>query len=90
MMSFAGLSTMLNRGEKYSIEFDWYFGKNEGKLIAEEYLTDVIDYFKERMLWKRSELPISEMYKIQEMVNGLFNLRNAIMDAEEIEMKVED
>lgn len=37
--------------ERYSIEFDWYFGIR---------------------------------YEVQEMVNGLSNLRNAIRDAEEI------
>lgn len=72
--------------DQYKIEFDWYFGKDEGgKLIAEEYLTDVLDYFKERLLWKRSELSTAEMYKIGEMVQGIHNLRNAIRDAEEIE-----
>lgn len=77
--------------EKYSIEFDWYFGKySRGKQMAEEYLTDALDYFKECLLWKRSELLTSEMYKIQEMINGLSNLRNAIRDAEEIEVKIED
>lgn len=77
--------------EKYSIEFDWYFGKDSGgKQIAEDYLTDVLDYFKERLLWKRAELSTAEMYKIGEMVQVISNLRNAIRDAEEIELKVED
>lgn len=76
--------------DQYKVEFDWYFGKDSGgKQIAEDYLTDALDYFKERLLWKRSELSTSEMYKIQEMVNGLSNLRNAIRDAEKIE-EVED
>lgn len=77
--------------DQYKVEFDWYFGKHsDGKQIAEDYLTDVLDYFKERLLWKRSELSTAEMYKIGEMVQGLSNLRNAIRDAEEIEVKVED
>lgn len=77
--------------DQYKIEFDWYFGKySGGKQIAEEYLTDALDYFKERLLWKRAELSTAEMYKIGEMVQGLFNLRNAIRDAEEIEANVED
>lgn len=71
--------------EKYSIEFDWYFGVREkGKLIAEEYLTDVLDCFKEYMNENRSSLSAAERYRIQDMVNGIFNLRNAISDAEEI------
>lgn len=71
--------------DQYKVEFDWYFGKySGGKQIAEEHLTDALDYFKERLLWKRLELSTAEMYKIGEMVQGLSNLRNAIRDAEEI------
>lgn len=71
--------------EEYRIEFDWYFGNDFGKQLAEDYLTDVLDYFKECLLYKRSELSTAEMYKIGEMVQGISNLRNAIRDAEEIE-----
>ena len=71
--------------DQYRVEFDWYFGKDfGGKQIAEEYLTDALDYLKELLLYKRAELSTAEMYKIGEMVQGLHNLRNAIRDAEEI------
>lgn len=67
--------------ERYNIEFDWYFGTDgKGKSFAEDYLTDAIEYLQE----KNTNLPTAERYKVQEMVNGLFNLRNAIRDAEEI------
>ena len=76
--------------EQYKIEFDWYFDINngKGKSLAEDYLTDAIEYLRERLM--NTSLPTAERYEVQEMVNGLFNLRNAIMDAEEIEVKVED
>lgn len=69
--------------ERYNIEFDWYFGTDgKGKSFAEEYLTDAIKYLQERV--RNTSLPTAERYEVQEMVNGLFNLRNAIRDAEEI------
>lgn len=76
--------------EQYKIEFDWYFGINngKGKSFAEDYLTDAIEYLQKRVM--DTSLSTAERYEIQEMVNGLLNLRNAIRDAEEIEVKVED
>lgn len=70
--------------ERYNIEFDWYFGINnsKGKSFAEDYLTDAIKYLQGRVM--NTSLPTSERYEVQEMVNGLFNLRNAIRDANEI------
>lgn len=69
--------------EQYNIEFDWYFGVNDkGRSFAEDYLTDAIKYLQDRVM--NTSLPIAERYEIQEMVNGLFNIRNAIRDAEEI------
>lgn len=75
--------------EKYSIEFDYYFNINngKGKSFAEDYLTDTVKYLQERVM--NTSLPTTERYEVQEMINGLFNLRNAIRDAE-IEVNVED
>ena len=76
--------------EQYKIEFDWYFGINngKGKSFAEDYLIDAVEYLQKRVM--NTSLPTPERYEVQEMVNGLFNLRNAIRDAEEIEVKVDD
>ena len=73
--------------DQYKIEFDWYFGINDGKgkLFAEGYMKDAIEYLQQRV--RCTTISTSERYEVQDIVNGLFNLRNAIMEAEEITEK---